>query len=137
MKMENNKEGWIPSTTPKKYADMKPTNPKDRAATYRVDLSLLPTAAQVYGSLAMTEGDCKYGGYNFREAGVSVCTYIVAMKRHIEKFENGEFSDPKTKVPHLGSIIACAGIIADGFVQGNIIDDRPQERRVGKECRSR
>jgi hypothetical protein len=105
--------------------DDKPSNPKDRAAIHRLDMSLFPMSALAYGALAMTEGDCKYGGYNFRPAGVSVNTYVAGLLRHLAKFYNGEWDDAKTSVPHLASMLACVAIIVDGFEHGNIVDDRP------------
>lgn len=117
----------------KKYTptgDFKSTNPKDLAATYRLDLTLFPGTAVAYGALGMTEGHCKYGAYNYRVKGVAVCTYLAAMKRHIERYENGEWADPKTKVPHLASILADAGILVDGHELGVILDDRPPKADV-------
>jgi len=105
--------------------DTKPSNPKDRAATHRLDISLFPQTAIIGGALAMTEGDCKYGGYNYRELGVNVSTYISALDRHKFKFYNGEWADPTTTIAHLDSMIACCAILIDGFAKGNIIDDRP------------
>jgi hypothetical protein len=106
-------------------SDTKPTNPKDAAATTRLDLSLFPTSAVAYGALAMTEGDLKYGGYNYRDAGVCVSIYKAALDRHMAKFYNGEWADPKTKVPHLANALACVAVLIDGFEQGNVNDDRP------------
>lgn len=106
--------------------DRKETNPKDAAATPRIDISLFPACAIVYGALGMAEGDLKYGGYNYRVAGVKVSVYIAACCRHLFKFFwCGEWADPKTKVPHLGNALACLAILVDGFEQGNIVDDRP------------
>jgi len=120
--------GWPGNVMPKDMLDKidtKPTNPKDRAATNRLDTSLFPMSAIIAGTIAMTEGDCKYGGYNYREMGVCVSTYISALDRHEMKFYNGEWQDTKTWVAHLGSMIACCAILIDGFAKGNIIDDRP------------
>lgn len=106
-------------------SDTKDTNPKDNAATTRLDLSLFPASARAYGALAMTEGDLKYGGYNYRDAGVQVSVYYAALNRHMDKFFNGEWADPKTLVPHLANAIACVAVLIDSFEQGNVNDDRP------------
>jgi len=106
-------------------ADTKPSNPKDAAATSRLDLSLFPMSAVAYGALAMVEGDQKYGGYNYREVGVRSSVYVAAAGRHIAKWFNGEDADSKTGVHHLGSAIACLGILVDGIESGNLNDDRP------------
>lgn len=105
--------------------DFKDTNPKSKAATNRLPLSLVPGSLDAFVSLGMCEGDAKYGGYNFRVKGVRVSTYLDALKRHIARFEAGEWADPETKVPHLASMGADVAIIIDGFVQENIYDDRP------------
>jgi hypothetical protein len=109
-------------------------NPKDVLAmtSGRLDITLFPQTAIIYGALAMTEGDAKYGGYNYRLAGVRVSVYVAAILRHLFKFFNGEWEDPKTKVPHLGSVIACVAVLIDSWEQGNVIDDRPLRSPVAR-----
>ena len=111
-------------------SDTKPTNPKDRAATSRLDLSLFPQTAVIYGALAMTEGDLKYGGYNWRVAGVRASVYVAAAMRHLFKWYNGEWADPKTQVPHLGSAIAGLAVLVDAIQCHQLNDDRPPESDV-------
>jgi len=106
-------------------SDSKTSNPKDSAATTRLDLSLFPASARAYGSLGMTEGDLKYGGFNYRDVGVAASVYYAAAGRHLDKWFNGEDVDPKTLVPHLASALASIAILIDGIEQGNINDDRP------------
>lgn len=115
---------------PPRQPETKSSNPKDRAATARLDISLFPQSAIVYGALGMTEGHCKYGGFNYRAVGASVSTYIAALFRHTFKFYNGQWEDPETGVPELASMLSCIAIIIDGFTQGNIIDDRPQKQEI-------
>ena len=104
----------------------KPSNPKDRAATHRLDLTLFPETARIFGAVAMTEGDSKYGGYNYRAAGVCVSTYVAALGRHIGKYyDRGEWADEKTGVPHLANALACIAVLIDGHVANNLTDDRP------------
>lgn len=105
--------------------EFKPTNPKDRAATDRIDLSLFPDTAVVYGALAMTEGDLKYGGFNYRPSGVLASVYVAALRRHLSKWFNGEECDPLTRVPHLASVIGCAAVLVDSIECGVLQDDRP------------
>jgi len=105
--------------------DEKDTNPKDAAATTRLDLSLFPDSAVAYGALAMTEGHLKYGGYNYRERGVLASVYVAACRRHLAKWWNGNGKDPKTGVPHLASAIACLAILVDAIETRVLKDDRP------------
>ena len=105
--------------------EKKETNPKDGAATTRLDFSLLPATAQAYGALAMTEGDLKYGGYNYRIIGVKASIYYSAARRHLDKWFNGQWADKKTKVPHLASALACIGVLIDAIECDKLNDDRP------------
>lgn len=103
----------------------KPTNPKDRIGSAKLPASLVPDTVHIYAAMAFAEGASKYGAYNWRVAGVRMSIYMEAMRRHQMKLWNGEWADKKTKVPHLASIIACAGIIADAKACGKLTDDRP------------
>lgn len=113
-------------------SDKKETNPKDAAATDRLDISVWPETASAYGALAMTEGDYKYGAYNYRVAGVQASVYISALRRHLAKWYNGENVDAKTGVPHLANAIACLGVLIDALEAGALIDDRPPVIEIGK-----
>ncbi len=107
--------------------DFKATNPKDRMATARLDLSLFPDTAIIYGALGMTEGDSKYGGYNYRVGGVLASVYVAACRRHMAKWFNGQETDPKTTVHHLASALACVAILIDAREAGVLKDDRPPQ----------
>ena len=108
----------------------KPSNPKDLIGTDKLPLSLVPFTSIAYQSLGHLEGNLKYGLVNWREAGVRTSIYIDACLRHIAKFTNGEWEDAETKVPHLGSALACLGIIVDAYESGKLVDDRPKPAPV-------
>jgi hypothetical protein len=103
----------------------KPSNPKDAIGSKKLAMHLVPSIVQIYAALGFTEGALKYGKYNWRVAGVRASIYLDAIYRHTAKLQNGEWADKVTKVPHLASIIACAGIIADARLCGKLNDDRP------------
>ena len=105
--------------------DLKPTNPKDMAATARLPLYLVPDTLKAFAALAFAEGAAKYGAYNWRRAGVLSSVYISAAERHLAAWKNGEEADPKTGVPHLASAIASICIIMDADLCGKLTDDRP------------
>lgn len=111
--------------------ESKDTNPKDRVATNRLALSLVPSSAIAYCALALTEGDFKYGGFNWRIAGVRASVYLDAVGRHIAKWADGENADPVTRVPHLANALACLAVLVDACEQGNLNDDRPPAQNVG------
>jgi len=106
----------------------KPSNPKDAIGSKKLAMHLVPSIIQAYASLAFTEGALKYGKYNWRVAGVRLSIYLDAIHRHLAKLQNGEWADKATRVPHLASIIACAGIIADARLHRKLTDDRPPEQ---------
>lgn len=108
-----------------KQNNFKPSNPKDRTATNRLDLSLFPDTAICYGALGMTEGDAKYGSYNYRISGVLSSVYYAAARRHLAKWFNGENIDSQTHIPHLASALACIAILIDAVECNALRDDRP------------
>lgn len=118
--------------TTRASAYKKPSNPKDRAATDRLDLSLFPDTAVAYGALAFTEGDLKYGGYNWRKAGVKASVYIAALRRHVAKWWNGSNDDPHTRVMHLANALSCIAVMIDAEVGGMLVDDRPPKMDLEK-----
>ncbi len=103
----------------------KPTNPKDIVAQKKLDLGLAPDTIDAEVALAYLEGALKYGRYNWRIAGVSASVYNAALRRHLKRWWNGENRDKATRVKHLASLIACAGIVLDAELCGKLTDDRP------------
>ena len=103
----------------------KKTNPKDAVGQGKLPLDLIPDTAAIEESLAFLEGALKYGAFNYRVAGVRASIYVAALRRHVNKWVNGEERDPHTGVHHLGSARACLGIIMDAQAMGKLTDDRP------------
>jgi hypothetical protein len=102
-----------------------PPNPKQRHGDRKVNLALVPPAADVYMALAFTEGARKYGPYNWRAKSVEIMTYIGAAKRHLDAYLDGQDNDPDTGYPHIAHALACLGIIADATETGCAVDNRP------------
>jgi hypothetical protein len=115
---------------------VKPTNPKDAFAVSKLPLHLVPDTVRAYAALAFAEGAAKYGAYNWRVAGVRASVYRSALDRHLASWWNGEDADPATGVPHLASVIACAGIILDAELCGKLTDDRPPTAPLGATIRA-
>jgi hypothetical protein len=111
-------------------SDTKQTNPKDQVGVKKLSMHLVPSAVNILASLAFTEGALKYGKYNWRVAGVRYSVYLDAIHRHLAKLQEGDDQDPETLVPHLASIIACCGILADAGWAGKLTDDRPPAQSV-------
>ena len=117
--------------------DTKPTNPKDAEAIQdnRVALSLFPDTAVLAGAMAFVEGDAKYGGHNYRVAGVRASTYIDAEERHMKAWRNGEDIDPESGLSHLWKALACIAVLIDAEACGMLTDDRPPPAPVGQMLR--
>lgn len=114
-----------PNLQPSGKYDPKASNPKDIIGTGKLPLDLVPDTGIVYAALAFLEGALKYGKFNWRIAGVRWSVYEAALKRHMVKVKEGEWKDPVTGVPHIGSMLACLMILADAAENGKLIDDRP------------
>lgn len=106
-------------------SESKDTNPKEAFGDKKLPLDVVPSVVQEYAALGFLEGALKYGRFNYRVKGVKVSTYIAALRRHIDKYYEGQWADPVTRVPHLANALACIGIILDADRIGVLTDDRP------------
>lgn len=109
----------------------KPTNPKDLLGSGRLPLDLVPPGLVFYAAQAFLEGALKYGRYNWRVAGVRASIYKAALSSHLEKWWNGQDTDPVTGVSELGSVAACVAILIDAWMCGKLEDDRPPRMPPG------
>ena len=100
-------------------------NPKDLLAGRKLPLDLVPDSLEALAALGFLEGALKYGQFNWRVKPVRMSVYTGALKRHLKALRDGQWADPKTHVPHISSIIACAAIIGDANLCGSLKDDRP------------
>lgn len=112
--------------------ETKSVNPKDVIGSTKLPMGVVPDTINVEVALAYLEGALKYGRGNWRMTEVRASIYRDALRRHDAKWWNGENADRKTRVKHLASIIACAGILLDAELCGTLIDDRPPTAPIGK-----
>jgi len=103
---------------------MKKTNPKDFVGCDKIPFHLWPETATLLGSLALLDGASKYGRSNFRAVGVRASIYYDACRRHMNKWFEGENTDPDSGLPHLAHALACIAILVEASEQGNMNDDR-------------
>jgi len=99
-------------------------NPKERLGRLKPDLSLIPQTALILESLAMMQGDDKYGAYNWRKTKVQARTYIAAAMRHLAAWLDGEEDAPDSGIHHLAHARASLGVVMDAQVCGMMVDDR-------------
>lgn len=102
----------------------KPSNPKDAIGSDKVPYHLWPETASILGSLALLDGTLKYGRANWRAVGVRASIYYDALRRHMNKWFEGEDIDPDSGLPHLAHMLACCAILVDAQAAGKMTDDR-------------
>lgn len=103
----------------------KGVNPKDAIGNLKVPMHLVPVPSMVLQALCMDDGNVKYGPFNFRVEPIEMLGYLSAAKRHIDAFIDGQDYESVTGKPHLGYALSTLGIVADGWFNGTIIDNRP------------
>lgn len=101
-----------------------PADPKQAYGDRKVPLNLFPLPAIVLGSMAMLEGQEKYGRDNFRGNPVEAMTYARAALSHLYAYIEGEWESDDSPVPHLGAALASIAIIVDAHYAGTLIDNR-------------
>lgn len=111
---------------------VKETNPKDAAAVTRIPLWLCSPIAKAAWAVAQFAGFVKYGGWNWRIAGVKASVYLSALERHADAWKSGEEYDPIDGTHHLANIMACAAILLDAKAAGKLVDDRPPSVGIRK-----
>ncbi|WP_419900664.1 dATP/dGTP diphosphohydrolase domain-containing protein [Roseomonas sp. USHLN139] len=102
----------------------KPSNPKDAIGSDKLPLHLWPATATAMGSVALLNGALKYGRSNWRHAGVRASIYYDALRRHMDRWFEGEEVDADDGVPHLAAALACLAILVDAKAAGKLHDDR-------------
>lgn len=107
---------------------VKPTNPKDAIATFKMPMHLVSPIARLYQAIAHYLGNVKYGAHNFRAGGARASVYVAALHRHIDSWWEGQENDPVDETPHLANAIACINILLDAKHSGKLTDDRPPSR---------
>lgn len=99
-------------------------DPKSEEGQKKPQLHLIPGAANDAMARALEQGAKRYGTRNWVQGQVSVCTYISAMKRHIDAYMDGEDLDPDSGVHHLGHVMANCAIVLDAERHGTLVDNR-------------
>lgn len=104
-----------------------PTNPKEGAGSQKPPTwSVLPRWVMLSVGRVMQIGAAKYDAFNYRVAPVQAMTYIDAIERHLQLWQDGEDVDEETGESHLASVIAGCTILMDTQALGNLGDNRPK-----------
>lgn len=105
-------------------SDPKKSNPKDAIGARKAPMSTVPAAVLAELGVAMLEGACKHGKYNYRAVGVRASIYYDATFRHLMAWWEGESIDPDSGLSHITKAIASLVVLRDAMIQGKMTDDR-------------
>lgn len=111
--------------------DTKESNPKDVVGSKKVSLSRVSSVVLMEMSLGMLEGDRKYGGHNYRVAGVMASVYYDATMRHLMAWWEGEDLDPASGLSHISKALSSLAVLRDAIHNDKMNDDRPPKLEDG------
>lgn len=99
-------------------------NPKKAAGAVKAPMHTIPPLPMIQANNVMAGGNHKYGLYNYRESQIDAMTYIGAIKRHFDLWQDGEDIDPESQQNHLAHLIADCAILLDCQIRDQLIDNR-------------
>lgn len=105
--------------------EIKESNPKDAVGVKKVPLHVVSSPVLMEIGLAMLEGDRKYGGHNYRVAGVRASVYYDALMRHAMSWWEGEDTDPDSGLSHITKALSTLTVLRDAMLNDMWTDDRP------------
>jgi len=103
----------------------KDTDPKGEAGKKKTPLQLLPTVFMAATAWVLKLGANKYGPWNWRKTKVESQTYVGAIRRHLDAWQDGEDLDPESGQSHLAHVAASVAILLDAEANGTLADNRP------------
>ena len=103
----------------------KETNPKDAIGVRKAPMSTVSAAVLAEVGVAMLEGACKYGKFNYRAVGVRSSVYYDGTMRHLMAWFEGEDIDPDSGLSHITKAITSLVVLRDAMIHNLVTDDRP------------
>jgi hypothetical protein len=99
------------------------SDPKQINGDQKTPMWLLPPVAKVACARVLALGATKYGPWNWRKTKVRRETYISAIHRHIDAWQEGQALDPESGESHLAHVMANCCILLDALQQGTLIEE--------------
>lgn len=103
----------------------KGVDPKGAEGEKKTPLHLLPPVFMAATAWVLKLGSVKYGPWNWRKTWVESQTYVGAIRRHLDAWQDGEDTDPESGQSHLAHVAASAAILLDADANGTLVDNRP------------
>ena len=105
-------------------------DPKEKWSSKKLPVGLINPLVTLEEAHLMRIGAYKYGEFNYVGSTVFAMTYVHAMERHLKLWAGGEDNDPDSGVSHLAAIRASCAILRTQQINGDMIDDRPEQGDV-------
>ena len=99
------------------------TDPKKLNGDQKTPLWIVPPVAKAAIARVLALGASKYGLRNWRKTKITRSTYISAMHRHLDAWQEGELLDPESGESHLAHVAANCAILMDAQHHGTLIED--------------
>lgn len=93
----------------------------------------VPPIALYHLAKAMSDGEQKYGRFNWREKTATASVLYNAMMRHLLAWYSGEDNAVDSGVSHIGHIMANCAILLDAKLNNTLVDDRVKGEIVSSE----
>lgn len=95
------------------------------AGKKKTPLQLLPPVFMAATAWVLKLGAKKYGPWNWRKSKVESQTYVGAIRRHLDAWQDRENIDPESGQSHLAHVAASVAILLDAEANGTLADNRP------------
>ena len=105
-----------------------PEDPKGAEGDKKTPLQLLPPVFMGAVSWVLKLGAKKYGKWNWRNNKVECQTYVGAIRRHLDAWQEGQDIDSESGQSHLAHIGASVAILLDAEQAGTLVDNRPPKK---------
>jgi hypothetical protein len=113
---------------------MADNNPKRARALLdgKIPMEQIPLRALHGVARVLAGGAKKYGFRNWRVEPIAASTYVGAILRHLQEWQEGSDNDTDSGEHPLAHVIASCLLVIDAEKQGTLIDDRARSEVVGR-----
>lgn len=119
---------WLENDFGDVISPIKNEDPKGVEGEKKTPLQLLPPVFMAATAWVLKLGAKKYGPWNWRHNKVECQTYVGAIRRHLDAWQEGEDVDPESGQSHLAHIAASVAILLDAEANGTLADNRPPKK---------
>ncbi len=113
--------------------DVVDNNPKAARALLdgKAPMDLIPLHCLAGAARVLEHGASKYGRRNWRIEPISCTTYVGAIMRHLQEWQDGHDKDKDSGEHPLSHVMASCLLVLDALRHGTLVDDRDQAEIKG------